>query len=244
MPVQSMSQLAQHSKAPRHVPATVVAARSVLVVCAHPDDESFGLGGVIGALHDTGSTVSLLCFTHGEASTLGGSPPNLGTLRSQELRRASAILGLHKFLLLDHADGHLADVPLPQLTGEVIQMVERTGATTLLGFDPAGITGHPDHRRATEAALSAAQSTGLPVLGWILPLTVAAALNQEFETHFIGRPEPVADVMLAVDRERQWKAIAEHRSQATDNPVLDRRLQLMGSTEWLSWLRRPTDTGR
>jgi len=223
--------------------STLLAARSVLVVCAHPDDESFGLGGVINALTETGSTVSLVCFTRGEASTLGGSPPDLPALRADELRRASAILGLTEFRLLGHADGQLADVPLPRLTAEVLQMVEDTGADTLLGFDPNGVTGHSDHRRATEAALSAADARGLAVLTWIIPAGVATTLNSEFGTAFAGRDPSRAEVILAVDRERQWRAIAEHRSQATDNPVLDRRLELMGATEWLSWLRRPAGTG-
>jgi len=48
------------------------AFHGVLVVCAHPDDESFGLGGVLHTVADAGSRLSVLCFTHGEASTLHG----------------------------------------------------------------------------------------------------------------------------------------------------------------------------
>ena len=45
--------------------------KSVLAVCAHPDDESFGFGGVLSAFSDSGSATSVVCLTCGEASTLG-----------------------------------------------------------------------------------------------------------------------------------------------------------------------------
>ena len=43
----------------------------VLVVVAHPDDESFGLGAVIDAFVAAGASVWVHCLTAGEASTLG-----------------------------------------------------------------------------------------------------------------------------------------------------------------------------
>lgn len=43
---------------------------SVLAVIVHPDDETFGLGAVIDALVTGGAAVHVLCYTHGEASTL------------------------------------------------------------------------------------------------------------------------------------------------------------------------------
>ena len=42
----------------------------VLVVVAHPDDESFGLGAIISQMTATGAAAHILCYTHGEASTL------------------------------------------------------------------------------------------------------------------------------------------------------------------------------
>ena len=44
----------------------------VLAVVAHPDDESFGLGALLAAFVAAGVRVSVLCLTHGEASTLHG----------------------------------------------------------------------------------------------------------------------------------------------------------------------------
>jgi LmbE family N-acetylglucosaminyl deacetylase len=51
------------------------------------------------------------------------------------------------------------------------------------------------------------------------------------------------DIALRVDRTRQQRAIAEHRSQSVANPVLWRRLELLGNAEWLRWLRPPRRHG-
>ncbi|WP_406472192.1 PIG-L family deacetylase [Streptomyces sp. NBC_01615] len=48
--------------------------RRVLVVVAHPDEESLGLGGLPALLSDGGVPATVLCFTHGEASTLTAGP--------------------------------------------------------------------------------------------------------------------------------------------------------------------------
>jgi LmbE family N-acetylglucosaminyl deacetylase len=88
----------------------------VLVVVAHPDDESFGLGAVILWLGRQSVPVSALLFTQGEASTLGntGSKGELSNRRRQELACASKVLGLVRYDLYSYADGHLAEVPLEE----------------------------------------------------------------------------------------------------------------------------------
>jgi len=213
------------------------AYRRVLAVVAHPDDESFGLGAVLHALGQAGTETSVLCFTHGEASTLGGAGGDLGRTRARELEQASAVLGITRTELLDYPDGGLADIELEALAGHVRRVAEDVGAGALLVFDEGGVTGHGDHRRATEAALAAAGAAGLDVLAWALPQDVAAALNAEFCTAFVGRPHVELGVQLTVDRTCQHRAIAQHHSQSVDNPVLWRRLELLGDSEWLRRLR-------
>ncbi len=215
-------------------------ASSVLAVCAHPDDESFGLGAVLTRFADSGAAVSMLCFIHGEASTLGRSDRSLAEVRREELTEAAAVLGVGRIDLLDYPDGGLADIPLARLAREVATAAHAVDADLLVVFDEGGVTGHPDHVRATEAALEGAAHT--PVLAWSLPREVADELNAEFATGFVGRDVSGADVRLKVDRAVQRRAVACHASQANDNPVLDRRLELLGDTESLVWLRRPSES--
>lgn len=211
--------------------------RRVLAVVAHPDDESFGLGGVLSTLHGAGVETFVLCFTHGEASTLHGTAGDLGRRRAAEFAAAARALAVEHTELLDYPDGALAGASLGALSEHVLHAARTWSAGGLLVFDEDGITGHPDHVRATEAALTAAATLDLPVALWTLPREVAVALNAEFATTFIGRPAADMDVRLTVDREIQLRAIAEHRSQSVDNPVLWRRLELLGDSEWLRFLR-------
>lgn len=213
---------------------------SVLAVVAHPDDESFGLGGVVEHLAAAGAPATVLCFTHGEASTLHGAETDLGRVRPAEFQRAAEALGVGRAELLDFPDGALSAIPLPDLVSEVTRLAQAIRPSHLLAFDVSGVTGHPDHQRATAAALAAADALSLPVLMWALPRAVAAALNREFGAAFAGRP-PVDLSRLTVRRSRQWDAIACHASQSADNPVLRRRLELLGDSEHL--LLRPSGAG-
>lgn len=205
----------------------------VLAVVAHPDDESFGLGAVLAQLVTDNARASLICFTHGESSTLHGVAGDLAVVRSRELRAASAQLRLSRVELHHYPDGHLDAVPLDELAGHVLRLIAEERSSHLLVFDLGGVTGHPDHRRASRAAMVAARATGLPVLAWALPSPVAQRLNDELGTSFTGRDPAELELTLAVSRRRQWRAIARHRSQSLDNPVLRRRLELLGDREYL-----------
>lgn len=216
-------------------------AGSVLAVVAHPDDESFGMGAVLASMHATGATTSVLCFTRGGASTLGLSSLNgsaLHTVRSAELAAAAQVLGVTEVRLLDYPDGRLAATPAEELS-ELVASIARTQHTDLLlVFDDGGITGHPDHVHATRAALAAAERLDLAVLAWALAEDVAADLNAEFGTSFVGRSEGDLDYCIDVDRTAQLAAISCHRTQSAANPVLWRRLELTGEQEHLRVLRR------
>jgi LmbE family N-acetylglucosaminyl deacetylase len=212
--------------------------RSVLAVGAHPADESFGLGAVLDAFAHTGARASVLCLTHGEASTVHAVAGDLAAVRARELQDAARLLQVSSVVLHDHPDGALAAVPRATRAAEVIGLARATAADGLLVFDPSGVSGHPDHVAATAAALASADELGLPVLGWTLPRLVADRLNDEFGTSFSGDLLTEDDLALPVCRERQRQACQQHASQAVPTSVLWRRLELLQDVEHLRWLRR------
>lgn len=75
-----------------------------------------------------------------------------------------------------------------------------------------------------------AEGAGRLVVEWGVPGAVAASLERELHATLYGFDPPDART-VRVRRERQLQAIARHRSQNPDNPVLRRRLQLLGDTE-------------
>jgi LmbE family N-acetylglucosaminyl deacetylase len=230
------------------VPACAHAARpgrqlpawaSVLAVVAHPDDESFGLGAVIDRLAAGGTVVHVLCYTHGEASTLNETGTDLHRVRESELRRASAELGAASVTLLDYPDGRLAGISPGELAAHAAASAAAARAGGLLVFDDTGITGHPDHRAATAAAVLAGQQAGLPVLAWALPQAVAGQLKAETGSDFAGQPPEMIDLCVRVSRSKQRRAALLHASQVSPGAVLWRRLQLQGEYEHLRWLVPP-----
>lgn len=220
--------------------------RSVLAVVAHPDDESFALGAVLAAFAEAGAQVSLLCLTRGEASTLHGVGGDLTELRADELTAAAAALGLDNVELLTYPDGRLPEVDLDQLAAHVVTTARGVDADGIIGFDLTGVTGHPDHAYATAAAIRAADTLDLPVLGWTLPDAVARRLREEHGAPFDGYAETEIDLVVTVDRARQLEAVGCHPSQAVPGSVMWRRIELLGDHEHLRWLRHarsPLDGG-
>ena len=180
----------------------------------------------------------ILCYTHGGASTLNQTHADLHRTRGTELREAAAELGAAGVTLLDCPDGGLDGTPASELAGHVTDAAARAAASGLLVFDDTGVTGHPDHRAATGAAVLAGRQAGLPVLAWTLPAAVAwpsAGTGQDFA----GQPPDRIDLRVRVSRDRQRRAALLHASQISAGAVLWRRLRLLGDCEYLRWLIPP-----
>ena len=223
----------------RHVDSLPTFQR-VVAVCAHPDDESFGLGAIIATFVERDTIVEVICLTRGEASTLYTNDGALDERRHAELVAATDELGIEGLEVAHFPDGALDTVDRAELHGFIRPIVE--GADALLVFDEGGITGHPDHQAATRAALAVADDLDIAVLAWALPAAVARRLNTSSD-----RDSSDATRTRSTSRSRSGAPVNCVPSRATTaswrtTPVPKRRLELTGDIECLRYLRNVRTT--
>src|SRR3972149_3799748 len=86
--------------------------KTILAVLAHPDDESFGMGGTLAYYAAKGVDVHLVCATRGEAGTVDAEfmkgYKSIAELREAELRCAAKALGLKRASYLGFRDSGMA----------------------------------------------------------------------------------------------------------------------------------------
>jgi LmbE family N-acetylglucosaminyl deacetylase len=124
--------------------------RGALVVAPHADDETFGCGGTLAAHVAQGVAVHVVVLTDGAEH---GDPAQ----RQQECRAACAALGCAQPEFWGIADRQLA--ASDDLARRLADKIAQTGADLLYAPSPWEV--HPDHRAAAQAALHAAQATGV-----------------------------------------------------------------------------------
>ena len=151
---------------------------TLLAVLAHPDDESFGMGGTLALYASRGVDVHLVCATRGE---VGEVPPvllkgfeSIAKLRESELRCAAGILGLADVHFLGFRDSGmpgspdnihpqaLAAQPLDEVAAKVVRIVRELKPQVVLTFDPIGGYRHPDHIAIQRATVRAFEQAGNP----------------------------------------------------------------------------------
>lgn len=133
--------------------------RSVLCVFAHPDDETFGMGGTIALYAQAGIPVACATATLGEMGRNVGQPPvatreTLREVRERELRDALDVLGVGDLWLLGVWDKTVEFRDPDALAEAVLQVLERVRPSLVLTSHPV-YGGHPDHCAAGRAALRA-----------------------------------------------------------------------------------------
>ncbi|CAI0374508.1 unnamed protein product [Linum tenue] len=118
--------------------------RNVLLVVAHPDDESMFFSPTINYLISRGHNVHLLCLSIGNAD-------GMGSTRKDELYQACLVLKVQpqQVKILDHPDlqdgfGLVWDRGL--LSKTIKEEVVSRHIDTVLTFDNYGVSGHCNHR--------------------------------------------------------------------------------------------------
>lgn len=142
---------------------------SLVVVAAHPDDETLGMGATIAQLVASGVTVQVVSVSDGGAARPDAPVSErvrLEAARRDELIGAASILGLGTPLSLGLPDGRLAeheDHLAALLTGILAECAPGTWCAATWRGD-----GHPDHEAVGRAAATACAHTGVTLLEYPL----------------------------------------------------------------------------
>lgn len=200
-------------------------SRTLLAVFAHPDDETFRVGGTLALLARRGARVQVLTATRGQAGSRGNpplcAPKELPAVRENELRCACSALGIPPPLLLDYQDGQLDKADPEGLAAQILQVVKETRPQVMLTFGADGLSGHPDHiaigQAAAEAFRRAEEVAALYTLA--VPRSLAERLGM---TQIQAVPDEA--IALTVDVSAVWDdkitAIRCHRTQLSESPIL------------------------
>lgn len=153
-------------------------AYTVVFVHAHPDDEALLTSGTMAQLALQGQRVVLVIATDGaaglaETAVMGC---DLAAVRHEELEVSARLLGVDAVHWLGYGDSGLnaevlpqPDAPMPlayapreEVVAKLATILRDEAAAVVIGYDPNGGYGHPDHITVHEAVYEAAAAAGVP----------------------------------------------------------------------------------
>jgi LmbE family N-acetylglucosaminyl deacetylase len=226
-------------------------ARRLAAVFAHPDDDTYCLGGTLAL---DGIEYTLVVATSGEAGPI--SDPSLATadtlakVREQEERDALAAVGVEDATVhfLRYPDGGLAKLPHGELVDRVAGILAEARPQVVVTFGPEGITKHDDHvaihKVATDAfhQLRAEEGEGEAFQRLLYASLPESDLNRLWEAlkargvevgdpeaPFMPRGVPDHTITIRVDcssmASQKLEAIRAHRTQQVELDYLPEDLQ-------------------
>ena len=153
--------------------------KTLLATMAHPDDETFGVGGTLAFYAQQGVDVHVLCATNGEEGTVSeedlGTYSSIAELRTEkELRCATDKLGVSGLHLLGYRDSGmygstsndnpdcLNQAPIEEVARRIATTIRQVQPQVVITHDPNGNYFHPDHIAVHRATVRAFEITSDP----------------------------------------------------------------------------------
>lgn len=182
----------------------------LLVILPHPDDEAFGVAGLIALKRKENIPVTYACATLGEMGRNMGKPiianrETLRDIRKKELERVAEILDISDLRMLGYRDKTLEFEDEEKLIHHFGQIIDDVKPTHIVTFYP-GFSVHPDHEACGYAVIQAVkriEKSKRPIVYCL------AFSNDRFE--HIGYPDVEVDITEVT--EQKLNAIKAHQSQ-------------------------------
>ncbi len=205
--------------------------KKLLLVTAHPDDETFTAAGTIYKNYQDGGETVVVCATMGERGSSHlkkkVTATQLKQIRKQELRHASKLLHIKKVYSLN-----LPDTQVKENAGSFLKSALKVAASyrpqIIVSFDETGLSGHLDHITAGKVAKSIAAQLKRPFVTFTAsgqnPLKIAEVLQgKRRKGRYKAMPKyHKPNLTVAIDPNIKLRALRCHQSQYdVKNPLHD-----------------------
>lgn len=178
--------------------------KQLLVITAHPDDETFFFGGTIATYVNDGWNVELMVATNGEAGRSDVddqvSRVELEEIRLRELDAATFVLGIRTLTRMGFGDKKLYKETPGRIEETIYRRMLAMIPDVVLTFDTTGFTYHPDHRRMCYSATFAFQKYAADVRRRLRSLTgtedLPPTLPDEPKLYYAALPETTATYLV------------------------------------------------
>lgn len=199
-----------------------ILGKKILVVIAHPDDESFLAAQLMKENILQGGEVLLLCATLGEKGTSHLDQPvstaELKEIRLKELQAAAALSGISKVIELYFPDGEVCDHKA-ELKKQIKMTCQSFKPDVLVSFGPDGITGHKDHVAVGEVVAELREQYSCASAIFCLPESVAKQAQKSLKSkrkngvYHDNLPLTIPNWQLPVDLDFKLSVLRVYQSQ-------------------------------
>ena len=120
-------------------------SETIIIFCAHPDDEAIGMGGTIAKYAQEGKRIICCIFTDGEGSHPWEKRSFITTKRRKEVTKAAKVLGTTKLYHFGLPDGKLTqEVKKPIVKQVILDTLRKYRPTKVFTHDADDML-YPDH---------------------------------------------------------------------------------------------------
>lgn len=114
--------------------------KTVLVFCAHPDDDSFYCAGTLAKLVKNGNKVIMVFYTNGNKGShdLEMTSERLAKIRKREEEEACEVIGIkpENIIWMGYDDGELEYANPKELCGKTARLIRMYRPDVVISFDP------------------------------------------------------------------------------------------------------------
>ena len=203
------------------VPVEEWTGKTILLIGAHPDDDTYSMG-TLGLLQSNGNEVYIAILTTGNVGTQDPelSMVDLANIRKQEEQAALAAVGipLDHYTNFGYDDGLLEYENKKEVVAKLVRLIRQIRPDVLFAFDPGKGEQRwhkADHRSASYLAADAARAAMWPLLfqGQITMEGLEAHTIEEYLLFDAAEDDNNTWVDISTFKAKKIKAMSQYVSQ-------------------------------